>query len=79
MRTGTITESGGAGVRLRVDPAGTVTTTFDGMAPVRFEAADSSGLGGTFTYAGALGGAITLPAPGAASGPWDLGRATRRR
>jgi hypothetical protein len=71
VRTGSLVERGGAGVRLHVDPTGHVTLTFDGMAPVTFtRQSGSQEFAGQFTYAGTLTSTITLPATISGSGNW---------
>jgi hypothetical protein len=68
---GNISARGGAGVRLHIDPAGHVTTAFDGMSPVTFSTnATASPVVGNFTYSGTVSGKITLPPPTATSGRW---------
>jgi hypothetical protein len=63
----TLTETGGAGVTLHIEPTGRLTVGFDGMRPVVFH---SSAVDGTFVYAGTVAGTITLPPGSATSGNW---------
>ena len=63
----TVSESGGAGVTLHIDPSGHVTVAFAGMQPVVFH---TSAADGSFVYAGTVTGTITLPPGGATSGTW---------
>jgi hypothetical protein len=66
-----ITETGGAGVTLHIDPHGNLTVSFNGMQPITFQGtAASSTFTGTFTYTGTVSGQIKLPSPGATSGNW---------
>jgi hypothetical protein len=70
-----ISEHGGAGVRLHVDPKGNTTLTFDGMAPVTFTGqTGSSQFAGTLTYAGTLTGTMVVPAGTSGSGTWQEAR-----
>lgn len=63
----TVSETGGAGVTLHIDPKGGVTVAFAGMQPVVFH---TSAADGSFVYAGTVTGTITLPAGGVTSGNW---------
>jgi hypothetical protein len=66
-----ITETGGAGVRMHIDPKGNVTVNFNGMKPVVFRfATGGQSFTGQFVYLGTVSGRITLPAGGATSGQW---------
>jgi hypothetical protein len=78
VSAGPITESGGSGVRMHIDPAGATTVVFDGMAPVRFTASTSgTATAGQFTYAGTITGTLRLPPATSASGNWEeVGSAT---
>jgi hypothetical protein len=67
-----ITETGGAGVKMHIDPEGNLTVNFNGMKPVVFHI-DSGGqdFSGHFVYTGTVSGKIKLPTGGATSGRWD--------
>ena len=68
---GTVTAQGGAGVQVRVQDTGNLTVTFDGMAPVTFEASGlDSPMGGSFTYTGTMSAQLAIPAIGQTSGDW---------
>lgn len=68
-----VTESGGAGIRMRIDAKGRNTVDFAGMAPIHFDAHTSgTTVVGSFTFQGRTAGAIRLPAAGATTGPWQV-------
>lgn len=70
-----ITEHGGSGVRMHIDPRGDATVVFDGMSPVTFTASTSgTPTAGRFTFAGTVAGAIVVPNGSAKSGPWHQAR-----
>jgi len=76
VQVGQISEQGGAGVKLHIDPQGNLTVAFDGMAPVTFTSSSSAGqISGQFTYGGTMTGVLTLPAGGATSGTWQQAKA----
>jgi hypothetical protein len=62
------TETGGAGVKLHIDPKGNLTVVFDGMKPILFS---GSAAAGSFVYNGRIIGRIKLPSRGATSGTWQ--------
>jgi hypothetical protein len=67
-----ITEHGGAGVRMRIEPSGKTTVGFGGMSPVTFTATTSgTHTAGRFTFAGTLTGEVRLPSAGVTSGRWE--------
>jgi hypothetical protein len=67
-----ITETGGAGVTMHIDPKGNLTVVFDGMKPVNFS---GKGASGSFVYNGRVSGRIKLPPGGATSGTWEYASA----
>jgi hypothetical protein len=72
VRTPHISEHGGAGVRLHIDPKGNTTLTFYGMAPVTFTGqTGSSQFTGTLTYAGTLTSTMVVPAGTSGTGTWQ--------
>jgi hypothetical protein len=67
-----ITETGGAGVTMHIDPKGNLTVNFNGMKPVVFHFdTGSQTFAGHFVYTGTVSGVIRLPAGGASSGRWE--------
>jgi hypothetical protein len=67
--TAQMSEQGGAGVRLHIDPQGHLTLTFDGMAPVTFTfQTGSTHVAGNFTYAGTITETLVLPPASVTSG-----------
>jgi hypothetical protein len=67
--TAQMSEQGGAGVRLHIDPQGHLTLTFDGMAPVNFTfQTGSTHVAGNFTYSGTITETLVLPPASVASG-----------
>ena len=71
VHLGPLSETGGAGVTLHIDPTGHVTVAFNGMRPVVFH---TSAVDGSFVYAGSVTGTIKLPVGGATSGNWGYAR-----
>jgi hypothetical protein len=64
-----VTEQGGAGITLHIDPDGNLTMVFDGMAPVALSGGTASTpIAGTLTYAGTVTESLTLPPPDQTSG-----------
>jgi hypothetical protein len=72
IATAHITEHGGAGVKMHIDPKGNGTVVFTGMAPVTFTTTTSNpAITGQLTYAGTTTGVMKLPPGGASSGQWE--------
>lgn len=69
---GKITEHGGAGVTMHIDPQGKATVVFTGMSPVTFSSTISTPpTVGHFTFSGSVTGSVKLPSAAATSGPWE--------
>jgi hypothetical protein len=66
----TIPQSGGAGVKLHIDPNGGYSVTFDGMQPIT---ATITGIEFDYVYTGSGTSVIRLPADASATeGAWDF-------
>jgi hypothetical protein len=72
VHVNTLTEQGGAGVSLHIDPKGNLVVDFGGMQPVTFQMSTGSGdFTGSFVYTGRVTGVINLPPADATSGNWN--------
>jgi hypothetical protein len=70
IATKNITEHGGAGARLHIDPQGNATEVFSGMAPIKFTVS-RDGTTGKLTFSGTETGVVKLPPGGVRSGQWQ--------
>jgi hypothetical protein len=68
LKLGTISEHGGAGIKMRIDAAGAFSVRFAGMAPVQFTS--TQGVAGSLVYGGAITGKLALPPARTANGAW---------